>query len=298
MAGRLGDVTGEGWLKEYRRQIEPRLEVLLTPAERQPESLHAAMNYAVLGGGKRLRPALCMASAVAASGVPSDGIDVGCSAEFVHCFSLIHDDLPAIDDDEMRRGRLTVHRKFNEAIAVLAGDALFALAFEVLGRITDPAKALKCLTSLARASGASGLVGGEVMDVEGEGVVAEIERVETIHRRKTGALIASSCEMGAVMAGAGPEAAQALYRFGFELGFAFQVVDDVLNETSSSEVLGKSAGSDKDRGKLTYPGLLGIDGSKAVARKALQTALQELQGLPGDLEPLTEIAVSCVEREA
>lgn len=285
-------------MKAYKELLEPRLDQLLPAADKPPVNLHTAMRYAVLGGGKRLRPALSMASAVAVGGSAECAIDVGCASEFVHCFSLIHDDLPAIDDDAMRRGRATVHKKFNEAIAVLAGDALFALAFEVLGQTQDPAKAVRCLSSLAKATGGEGLVGGEIMDVEGEGSDADIEFVETIHRRKTGALVASCCEMGAIMGGASPDVSDSLSKFGLELGFAFQVVDDILNETSSMEKLGKAAGSDKDRMKLTFPSLIGLEASSEVARCALNSALKVLDGLSGDVAPLREIAVSCVERDS
>ena len=290
-------MSGESRLTAYRVLVEPRLDALLPPASLPPSSLHEAMRYAVLGGGKRLRPALSMASSVAVGARPDKGLDAGCAAEFVHCFSLIHDDLPAIDDDDMRRGRPTVHRKFNEAIAVLAGDALFALAFGTLASAADPVHVKRCLASLAMATGGLGLVGGEVMDVEGEGAPPDLGLIETIHRRKTGALISAACEMGGIVGGGNEAECASLREFGMELGLAFQIIDDVLNETATAQQLGKAAGSDRHRRKLTFPAAIGIDQSVARAKTLLDKAFESLCTLTGDTAPLKEIALSCVERE-
>lgn len=284
-------------LSAYRELVEPRLQAWLPSADLEPANLHRAMSYAVLGGGKRLRPALAMASSVAVGGRPEAALDVGCAAEFVHCFSLIHDDLPAIDDDDLRRGRPTVHKQFSEAIAVLAGDALFALAFEILGSLSEPIQSATCLRVLARASGGLGLVGGEVLDVESEGRPADLPLVELIHRRKTGALISAACEMGAAVVSAEANEHKVLAQFGMELGLAFQIVDDVLNVTASSQQLGKSAGSDEARCKSTYPAVMGVEKSRSLADEILATALDRLKSLPGNIKPLAELAVSCVERD-
>ncbi len=285
-------------LQTYRWQVESRLDALLPPSDEPPANLHAAMRYAVLGGGKRLRPLLAMASALAVGSPADSGLDVGCAAELVHCFSLIHDDLPAIDDDDLRRSRPTVHKKFNEAIAVLAGDALFALAFATLGHAGDPDRIARCLSSLSQATGGRGLVGGEVMDVEAEGGPVDIALLETIHSRKTGALISSSCEMGGIAGGGDEMECRTLALFGRELGLAFQIVDDILNETSSSEVLGKAAGTDRDKGKLTYPAAVGLEASKSEAEKALDRALGHLCQLEGETTVLEEIARACVVRDS
>lgn len=282
----------------YRGLVEPRLQAWLPSEDLEPVNLHRAMRYAVLGGGKRLRPALSMASAVALGGRPEDALDVGCAAEFVHCFSLVHDDLPAIDNDDLRRGSPTVHRAFTEATAVLAGDALFARAFEILGTLENPRQAATCLRVLARASGGLGLVGGEVLDVESEGQDPELALVEMIHRRKTGALISASCEMGGAMVSTDEAELAILAEFGMELGLAFQIIDDVLNVTSSSEQLGKSAGSDEARCKSTYPAVLGVEPSKDLAYRILDMALGKVRSLPGNTHPLEDLALSCVERDS
>lgn len=290
-------VHGESVLREYRKLVEPRLDQILPDETLAPASLHKAMRYSVLGGGKRLRPALSMASSVAVGGRPEGGVDVGCAAELVHCFSLVHDDLPSIDDDDLRRGRATVHKVFGEAIAVLAGDALFALAFQVVGGLPSERVAAACLVTLARASGGQGLVGGEVLDVESEGGECDLALVELIHRRKTGALISAACEMGGRVGGGETAHATGLARFGMELGLAFQIVDDILNETGSTEQLGKSAGSDRGKGKLTYPRAVGLEESNRLAKQALETALIELDDLPGPTQALRSIAIACVERD-
>ena len=227
----------------------------------------------------------------------STGADVGCAAEFVHCFSLIHDDLPSIDNDGLRRGNPTVHKQFNEATAVLAGDALFALAFHVIGQQDNPNHVLACLRSLSMATGGFGLVGGEVLDVESEGAEPDIELVELIHRRKTGALMASSCEMGAIVSGASAEEAAKFSQFGMELGLAFQIIDDVLNETGNEKTLGKAAGSDKAKNKMTYPAAVGLAESNRIALETLDKAVAHLEGILKPENSLFLLANAFVERD-
>lgn len=249
------------------------------------------MRSSALAPGKRLRPALCMAACEAAGGDPLNALDAGCALEFVHCFSLIHDDLPAIDNDDLRRGLPTCHKVYGEAAAILAGDALFALAFSVVAEMeaTDSQRA-RCTMLLARSSGSDGLVAGEVLDVLAEGEEPDLERVRQIHRLKTGALIQASCEMGGVMAGASDEVIQLLGVYGREVGLAFQIADDVLNETSTAEELGKAVGSDAERGKQTYPRAIGLEEAIREAARHTQAAKDALANLPGDVSALNELA--------
>ncbi|MBS1723794.1 MAG: polyprenyl synthetase family protein [Armatimonadetes bacterium] len=291
-------MSGEARLRAYRSSIDQRLAEILPKESQAPEALHRAMRYAVLGDGKRIRPALAMASALAAGGTEAQGLEVGCAVELVHCFSLIHDDLPAIDNDDLRRGRLTVHKAFAESVAVLAGDALFALAFEVLASscLSDSAKA-RANAVLSQAVGSQGLVGGEMLDVLSEGEPPKIETVRRIHLMKTASLISASCELGALAAGSGATVQSALGTFGRHLGLAFQIIDDVLNETSAQETLGKAAGSDRDRLKMTYPACLSIEDSLDEANGELAAALRQLEDVPGDTAPVRDLADYCVARD-
>lgn len=281
-------------LKAYAARVETRLNELLPPEELVPAELHGAMRYSMLAPGKRLRPALVLASAEAVAEATPAVLDAACAVEMVHCFSLIHDDLPAIDNDDLRRGRPTCHVQFGEAVAILAGDALFSLAFATLARMPSPpehvVRAIQILTAAANA-----LVEGETVDVLSEGKPVASETLELIHRRKTGALIAASCEIGAVVAGASPSQAEALREYGEQVGLAFQIADDVLNETSTPEQLGKSAGSDRERQKATYPALYGIEESQRAARTAADCGISALGGLP-NRDLLTELARFSVAR--
>jgi geranylgeranyl diphosphate synthase type II len=236
-----------------------------------------------------------MLSAQAVGSKPEAALDAGCAIEMLHCFSLIHDDLPAIDNDDTRRGRPTCHVKFGEAVAILAGDALFALAMQTMAHSSpDPARALAATQILARASGSDGLVGGETVDILSEGKTLNLEQVRWIHERKTAALIAASCEIGAVMGGATVDVAARFQQFGAGIGLAFQIADDVLNETSTAEQLGKSAGSDRERAKATYPAVLGVDASREMARELVERAKATL----GDhaTPALRAVAAFAVER--
>lgn len=279
-------------LKAYQSACDGRLATLLPPESDAPEVLHRAMRYSALAPGKRLRPILCMAACAEVGGSWPDALDAACATELVHCFSLIHDDLPSIDDDALRRGRPTCHVEFGEGIAILAGDALFALAFEaILHSKREPAR---CAAILARASGSSGLVGGEVIDILTEGQPFDERNLELIHRRKTGALIAASCEIGAILGGADEATIGAVRSYGEHIGLAFQIADDILNETSTAEELGKSAGSDRERKKATYPALFGIEEAKRQARYLSEQALLALpESLStGDLATLAGFTVA------
>lgn len=292
-------VPGEPTLNSLKELAELRLAELLPDVSFNPSDLHQAMHYSATAPGKRLRPSLCMAAAVAAGGQAKNGLDAGCATELVHCFSLIHDDLPCIDDDELRRGRPTCHVKFGEAIAVLAGDALFALAFEVMSRCHEDASiALKCTQELAKSSGSSGLVGGEVLDIQAEGKPGTLDELKTIHSRKTGALIAACCTIGGLCGGGTNSDIQALMEYGDHVGIAFQIADDILNETSTAEQLGKAVGSDRERNKLTYPALIGLEESKIKAREATQNAIACLAPLSGDTSLLKTLAEYAISRDS
>lgn len=215
----------------------------------------------------------------------------------VHCFSLIHDDLPAIDNDDLRRGVPTCHKKFGEATAILAGDALFARAFEVLSNGPwAPKLAIKAIQSLCKATGSEGLVGGETVDILSEGKPVDVETLRYIHANKTGALIAASCQIGATLADGDGLQVQKVYQYGVHVGLAFQIVDDILNETSTAEELGKAAGTDRERQKATYPALFGIEESRREAKRLAELAVAQLEDLAGPTTLLTELAIFTVER--
>jgi len=269
---------------------------LLPTATTVPGTLHEAMRYSCLAPGKRIRPALAMASAESVGADPQDVVDAGCAIEFVHCFSLIHDDLPAIDNDDLRRGVPTCHKAFGEAVAILAGDALFTLAFDTLANGPWSAEQrVAAIAALTKASGSEGLVGGETLDILSEGKPIDAETVRLIHERKTGSLIAASCQIGAILAGADSATSSRLYEYGACIGLAFQIADDLLNETSTPEQLGKAAGSDRERGKATYPSVFGVEASRQFAIDAVTRGIACLDGLK-QTDFLSELARYSVER--
>ena len=289
-------VQAEGFLKVCGAQVEARIDALVPSARTKPAELHEAMRYSSLAPGKRLRPALCIASADAVGQSNSAVVDSACAVEMVHVFSLIHDDLPAIDNDDLRRGLPTCHMRFGEAIAILAGDALFALAFEVISKIKAPAEQVaRALGILATASGSTGLVGGETVDVLSEGQPFDESTVEYIHTRKTGALISGACEIGALLGGGSDHQITSVRNYGKEVGLAFQIADDLLNELSTTEALGKSTGSDRARSKATYPALHGITESREAMRSAIDRAFDHLDGVPNP-DTLVQLARYAIER--
>lgn len=275
----------------HRAAIDARLEALLPSEHEKPEALHRAMRYAVLNGGKRLRPLITLALAEAAGG--EQALDAGCAVELVHCFSLVHDDLPTLDNDDLRRGIPTVHVAFDEPTALLAGDALFALAFEVLAQ-TGRADAV---AMLAEASGTRGMVGGQTVDVESEGRDVDLGVIEWIHRRKTGALFEAAAGLGALFGGGTLEQVTAAKSYGMDLGLAFQIADDVLDETASTETLGKRSRADRGLHKATYPSVIGIDGSKKLAEETAKRALAALSVF-NDAEAAEMLANFAIERGA
>lgn len=280
-------------LKAYADKVDARLRELLPPVDRMPSELHTAMRYSCLAPGKRLRPALVMAAAEAVGGVADVVIDAACAVEMIHCFSLIHDDLPALDNDDLRRGLPTCHKKFGEAVAILAGDSLMALAFDTLARVPLPAPSvLAAVQELTHATGTDGLAGGEAVDVLSEGKTVDLATLEFIHSRKTGALISASCAIGAILGGGSHAEVEGLRSYGSHVGLAFQIADDLLNETATAEELGKSVGSDRERQKATYPALFGVEESRRLAVSHSRAAMAALPGPSEVLVGLAEYAVT------
>jgi geranylgeranyl pyrophosphate synthase len=268
------------FLRSATARVDEALDRLLPPETEEPCTIHRAMRYSVLAGGKRLRPALVLLGARAAGGDDGAVLDAACAVEMVHTYSLIHDDLPSMDDDDLRRGRPSCHKVFGEAHAILAGDALHTLAFEILGSTPDSARGAALVLELSRACGTRGMVGGQAADLEAEGRPPDVAVVEGIHRRKTGALLVASLRMGALGAGGGPVVLGRLTEFGERLGMAFQIVDDLLDEEGARGDLGKTPGKDRQKGKMTYPAAVGMEASRARALSLAASAREAALGLP------------------
>jgi len=264
-----------------------------------PDRLREAMAYSLLAGGKRLRPLLTVLACEAAGGTAQAALPAACAVEMIHTYSLIHDDLPAMDDDSLRRGRPTCHIQFGEALAILAGDALLTLAFEVLARdVRPPAVAAACCADLAAAAGPTGMVAGQTADFEAEGTgVAGIEQLQAIHLRKTGRLLRSALTMGGRVAGAEPEALDRLARYGDNVGLAFQIADDLLDMVGEQEKMGKGVRKDAKLGKLTYPFLLGIQESRKRADLLIAEACRALSGFGEASQRLEALAHFVLERD-
>ena len=262
------------YLKKVAEATEKMLDELLPKDSDYPASIHTLMRYSTFAGGKRIRPALLMAAYEACGGTFGDpqALAVGAALEMFHTFSLIHDDLPCMDDDDFRRGRPTAHKAFNEALAVLGGDALCIAAFEVLAKTGNMA----LITEIAAALGTNGMLGGQVVDIESEGKKVDRKTVEYIHRAKTAALIRAAVRMGAMLANAPAATLERLSSFGGHIGLAFQVADDILDEESTTEQLGKDAGSDRERGKATFPSVCGMTESKRYARELIEHAWDDI----------------------
>lgn len=307
-----------------RPHIEEALDRYTRPASGCPQPLCESMRYSLLAPGKRLRPLLVLMAAKACGGNTSDAMPAACAVEMVHCYSLIHDDLPAMDDDDLRRGRPTNHKVFGEAIAILAGDALLTRAFEIMARdLHPPEVAAACCAELGRAAGAAELVGGQADDIlgerghpgrlDGQGCgqnggqhegqrlattpAAMLKMLESIHRRKTGSIFLVSLRLGGLSAGADEWQLKLLNEYGQRLGLAFQIADDLLDVQGEEEAVGKRVGKDADRGKLTFPGLLGIDESARRAQRLVAEACELLEPLGPPAEPLATLARFVVERD-
>jgi geranylgeranyl diphosphate synthase type II len=287
-------------LARQRGLIDAELDRLVPPESTPPETIHRAMRYSLFAGGKRIRPILCLQAAHTA-GSATDGVAAcACSLELIHTYSLIHDDLPALDNDDYRRGKLTNHKVFGDAMAILAGDALLTIAFQVLAQLSVSAdRKTRLIAELATASGTvGGMIGGQVADLEGEGKPPDAHLLETIHRAKTGALLRASLRMGAIFAGAGDEAYNALSCYGEHIGLAFQIVDDILDVEESSEALGKTAGKDAAQHKITFPAVYGLEVSRRMAGEECARAHQVLAPFGDRAVRLHELADLIVHRKS
>ncbi len=286
------------YLAGQQQLIDRELDRLVPSENVPPETIHRAMRYSLFAGGKRVRPVLCLEAARAVADSPRGIETAACSLEFVHTYSLIHDDLPALDNDDYRRGKLTSHKVFGEAMAILTGDALLTLAFETLSKmdLTGDRKA-RVIAELATAAGTvGGMIGGQVADLEGEGKPPNAELLESIHRAKTGALLRASVRMGAIYAGADEQQLDAISRYGEHVGLAFQIVDDVLDVEQSSESLGKTAGKDAQQHKITFPAVYGLAESRCMAERERVGAHEALAIYGTRADRLRELADLIVQR--
>ncbi len=287
-------------LRAYQQQVDAELDRLVPAETAPPETIHRAMRYSLFAGGKRIRPILCLEAARAVGDPPPCVVAAACSLELIHTYSLIHDDLPALDNDDYRRGKLTNHKVFGDAMAILAGDALLTLAFQVLaGLDLDPARKVRLVAELAAASGTvGGMIGGQVADIEGEGKPPDAMLLETIHRAKTGALLRASLRLGAICAGADAARYEALSCYGEHIGLAFQIVDDILDVEESSEALGKTAGKDAQQHKITFPAVYGLEASRRMAEEECARAHEVLAPFGARAAGLRELADLIVRRKS
>lgn len=291
----------EAYLQRQCQRVEDALERFLPPRDCYPSVLMEAMRYSVFAGGKRLRPILLLAATEAVGGESEHALPAACALECIHTYSMIHDDLPAMDDDDYRRGKLTNHKVYGDAMAILAGDALLTYAFELftMPPLSEsfPATLLQQAGyRLARAAGSFGMVGGQVMDIASEGQQVTLDVLEYIHRHKTAALIEASVTMGAVLGGGSLEQIQTLETYGHCVGWAFQIADDILDVEGDAAVLGKMVGQDAQHHKATYPVLLGLEESRRRANTLIDQGLQALDGFTQEAEPLRQIARYVVRR--
>jgi geranylgeranyl diphosphate synthase, type II len=288
------------FFEEDRAAVDAALDRLMPAENAQPSSIHRAMRYSVQAGGKRVRPILCLESARIFAADVTHVLPIACALEFIHTYSLIHDDLPALDNDDLRRGKPTCHKKFGEATAILAGDALLTLAFETLANTSiGPTRSVAIISHVAASAGTiNGMVGGQVADLEAEGRAVQSAELEYIHRSKTAALIRASVVSGAIGGGGDDEAVARLIRFGETIGWAFQVVDDILDVEESSAALGKTAGKDAAQRKATYPSLYGLEKSRQFAKELEARAMAEIEPYGAGAARLRELAEMIVHRRA
>jgi len=283
----------DAYLKQAAADTDAAMDRFLPAENELPGTIHAAMRYCVFAGGKRLRPVLCLAAAEACGGKREDALPAACAVELMHTYSLVHDDLPCMDDDDLRRGRPTCHKVYGEGMAVLCGDALLTEAFAVLAR----SNSVEMIAELASAGGSRKLIGGQVLDLEGEGKSLSLEELIRIHEAKTAALLTASIRLGAMSAGANPEQLAALPEFGHALGLAFQVIDVILDVTQTTENLGKTAGKDAAVAKATYPAVMGLEESREEAARLTAEALEALEVFGENGGRLREIAGRMLLRE-
>ena len=290
------------YLQEKEDIVNKALDTLLPKEDEFPQRLHKAMRYSVFAGGKRIRPILAIAAAEVFGKTAANVINIACAIELIHTYSLIHDDLPAIDNDDLRRGLPTNHKVFGEAIALLAGDALLTKAFQIMSQASavsgqQSALLLKSIHEIAKAAGSTGMVGGQVVDIESEGKEVAFPVLEYIHIHKTGELILASVKAGAILAGAENKELETITRYGEAIGLAFQIADDIIDVEGNKEDVGKNIGGDAKKGKVTYPSLLGVDESRKRAKELVDMAITALKDFDRKAEPLREIARYIVERK-
>ena len=288
------------YLKSRQRMIDHALDRFLPKENAAPPTIHKAMRYSLFAGGKRLRPILCLAAAEGCKGRMRDALPLACAMECIHTYSLVHDDLPSMDDDDFRRGRPTCHKIFGDGIAILAGDALLTIAFEIVStaKPTSRHDTSIFLREIAIAAGSQKLIAGQVADLEAEGKNIKRDQLQFIHQNKTAAILKSSVRLGAMSANADARKLSAITRFGQRLGLAFQIIDDILDVTQTSEILGKSAGKDVAAKKATYPAAIGLEKSRAEARRLTRQAHDALSAFRSrDSEPLHALANYLLERE-
>jgi geranylgeranyl diphosphate synthase type II len=288
------------YLAVQQHLVDAELDRLTPPETTPPETIHRAMRYSLFAGGKRIRPVLCLEAMRTVAGDVEGAVTAACPLELIHTYSLIHDDLPALDNDDYRRGKLTNHKVFGDAMAILAGDALLTLAFQVLAELPAPAeRKVRLMAELATASGTvGGMIGGQVADLEGEGKPPDAALLESIHRAKTGALLRASLRMGAIYAGASDVQYAALSCYGEHIGLAFQIVDDILDVEESSEALGKTAGKDAAQHKITFPAVYGLEASRSMAEAECAHAHRVLEPFGDRAARLDELADLIVRRKS
>lgn len=287
--------------QEKARLVDRALEELLPPPDREPAVIHQAMRYSLFAGGKRIRPVLTLAAAEVAGGNWRDALPAACALEMIHTYSLIHDDLPAMDNDDFRRGKPTCHRVYGEAMAILAGDALLTLAFQVLAEAATGKEAqryIQVIAEIAAAAGTAGMVGGQVMDLQAENQVIDGTTMAKIHSLKTGALIRAAVRSGALLAGAEEDVLQVLTVYAEKFGLAFQITDDILDEVGEAAKMGKNPGSDRRKQKATYLSLYGLEVAREKAREAVEEAVAVLKPLGEKGEFLRFLACYLLERES
>jgi geranylgeranyl diphosphate synthase type II len=289
------------YLREKKAKVDRALEVYFPEAEGPASDLIDAMKYSLFAGGKRLRPILCLAGAEAVGGTETDVLPAACALELIHTYSLIHDDLPLMDDDDLRRGKPTCHKIFGEAVALLAGDGLLTESFnlmtapELVERVS-PHLIFKVIALISKAAGYRGMVGGQVVDIQSEGKAVDLSVVEFMHTHKTGALISASVASGAILAGGDKSELEAITSYGQKIGLAFQISDDILDIEGDSMTMGKESGSDEQKGKITYPAVIGLSKAKQVQSELVEASIESLRAFDHRAEPLRQIARYIIER--
>jgi len=290
------------YLDERKILVDEALKKFMPNPSGLASDVIRAMNYSLFAGGKRIRPILCIAGAEAVGGSTDSVVPVACAIELIHTYSLIHDDLPVMDNDDFRRGKPTNHKVFGEAVALLAGDGLLTLAFNLMAgygaeKKVEKKALLRVINLIASAAGYKGMVGGQVVDITYEGKEPDANVVEYIHRHKTAALIAASVTAGTILAGGNKDEEKSINRYGQQIGLAFQIADDILNIEGHKGVMGKGTGSDKERGKITYPSVFGAAESKNIQKQLIENAIESLKRFDNKAEPLRDLARYIIERK-